>query len=96
MTAYIIMIRERTRDGDAFAEYSKLAREASKGHSFEPLAFYGNQEVLEGPSSEGVVVLAFPDVEAARNWYESPAYAEARAHRHQGADYRVMLVEGVQ
>ncbi|WP_446718995.1 DUF1330 domain-containing protein [Halomonas sp. SH5A2] len=33
---------------------------------------------------------------AARAWYESPAYQEARQHRFQGADYRVFIVDGIE
>jgi uncharacterized protein (DUF1330 family) len=32
---------------------------------------------------------------AARAWYDSPAYEEARQHRFKGAEYRMLLVEGV-
>ena len=33
------------------------------------------------------------NLEAAKAWYNSPAYAEARKHRFQGADYRVFITE---
>jgi hypothetical protein len=45
-------------------------------------------EVLEGSDVEGLVVLEFRTVEAARAWYDSPAYAAARGHRFNGAEYR--------
>jgi len=41
-------------------------------------------------------VLEFPDAEAAKGWYFSPAYQEAKAHRLKGAKYRVLLVNGVE
>ena len=44
---------------------------------------------------EGAVILRFPDMAAARAWYESPAYQEARKTRFQSADYRVFLVDGI-
>jgi uncharacterized protein (DUF1330 family) len=50
--------------------------------------------VLEGPAAEGVAILRFPDMAAARAWYDSPAYRQAREHRQLGADYRMLLVEG--
>ena len=59
------------------------------------LAADGRQEVLEGPASEGVVIVEFPALEAAKAWYDSPAYREAREHRFRGADYRAMIVEGL-
>lgn len=95
MSAYVIMIRDRIRDETALKAYSKSAMEASQGHALTPLAFYGPSETLEGAEADGVVILSFPDREAAKAWYESPAYQAAREHRFKGADYRVMIVEGV-
>ena len=66
-----------------------------KGHAVTPLVAYGAQQMLEGPAHEGMVVLAFPDKDAALGWYDSPAYREAREHRFSGADYQVTLVEGL-
>jgi uncharacterized protein (DUF1330 family) len=51
--------------------------------------------VLEGPPVEGVVIAEFPTFEAAKAWYDSPAYTEVRQHRFKGAEYRVVIVEGV-
>ncbi len=36
-----------------------------------------------------------PATPEARDWYESPAYQEAAQHRHRGAVYRGLIVEGV-
>lgn len=95
MTAYVVMIRERVRNEEALARYGALAREARGDHDLTPLAFYGAIETLEGPAADGAVILSFPDMAAARAWYDSPAYAKAREHRFAGADYRVLLVEGL-
>ena len=95
MTAYVVMIREKMRDEDAFQDYAAGARAARGDHPITPLAFYGPHQVLEGAAAEGVVILSFPNMDAARAWYDSPAYAEARAHRYRAADYRVLMVEGV-
>jgi len=43
-----------------------------------------------------VVLLKFPDMAAARAWYHSPAYQAAKVHRLKGAEYRVILVDGVE
>ncbi|MDF2786422.1 MAG: hypothetical protein K0S95_2957 [Pantoea eucrina] len=95
MTAYMVMIKDETLDKDELATYSQKAGDARGDHQITPLAFYGEQEVLEGRDAEGVVVLAFADIDAARAWYHSPAYQEAKAHRVKGANYRVILVNGV-
>ncbi len=95
MTAYVVFIRDRMKDADEFATYGQKARMARGDHPITPLAFYGDQEVLEGDAAEGVVILQFPSMDAAKAWYGSPAYQEAKAHRLKGADYRVILVKGV-
>ena len=95
MAAYIVFTRESTRDAAELATYSEQVGETLTGHPVTVLAAYGRQEVLEGPEVEGVVILEFPSVEAAKAWYNSPAYCEVRQHRFRGSDYRAVIVEGV-
>ncbi|WP_353227152.1 DUF1330 domain-containing protein [Novosphingobium sp.] len=95
MSAYMIFIRDRLRDEAAMAEYSARAGASTAGHPVEPLVFYGAVETLEGSTADGVVVIRFPDKAAALAWYDSPEYTDARKFRHLGADYRVVIVEGI-
>ena len=93
MGAMIIFTRERVRDAAEMETYGGKAGPTLAGYAGTPRAFYGPCETLEGAPVEGAVVIEFPDVAAARAWYDSPAYAEARKHRHLGADYRVFITE---
>ena len=95
MPAYGIFIRETTRDRSELETYTPKAAASMAGHALKVLAAYGRHEVLEGPNMEGIVIVEFPTMEEAKAWYESPAYREAREHRFRGADYRAVLVEGV-
>ncbi|TDR79963.1 DUF1330 domain-containing protein [Paludibacterium purpuratum] len=95
MSAYVVFTRERTTDAAELDRYKQKAPAAREGHDLTPLAFYGEFEVLEGAPIEGAVILRFPDMAAARAWYHSPAYQDALTHRLKGADYRVLLIEGV-
>lgn len=95
MAAYAIFIRESTRDPKELETYSKVAPATLAGHTVAARVVYGRHEVLEGPEIEGAVVLEFPTVEAAKAWYDSPAYREAREHRFKGANYRAFIVQGV-
>jgi len=45
-------------------------------------------------SIEGVTILKFDTVDPARDSYRSPAYLKASRHRHLGADYAAVIVEG--
>lgn len=94
MSAYLIFIRDRLRDEAAMAEYGARAQASAAGHALEPLVFYNPVETLEGAEADGVVLLRFADTAAARAWYDSPEYTDARKFRNLGADYRVLLVEG--
>lgn len=96
MAAYAVFIRENTRDNQELDTYAPLAAASMSGRSIKVLAAYGRQEVLEGSSIEGAVIVEFPSMEEAKAWYESPDYREAREHRFRGADYRAFLIEGVE
>ena len=95
MPAYVIFIRERTTDKSELEAYPTLAPSNLEGLPIKFLAAYGRQEVLEGPVPEGVAIAEFPSMEAAKLWYESPAYQAAAKHRFKGATYRGLIVEGI-
>lgn len=95
MPAYIVFIRDKTLDQAELETYWQQAPATLEGHPINVLAAYGRHVTLEGPETEGVVIAEFPTLEAARAWYESPAYQEAAQHRRRGALYRGLIVEGV-
>jgi uncharacterized protein (DUF1330 family) len=41
------------------------------------------------------VILEFPDLDAAKHWYESPEYAEVRKLRKGAANLSMVAVEGL-
>lgn len=95
MAAYIVFIRDRMRDTAEFSKYMEAVPPTLAGHPVRPLALYGTVESLEGLPVEGAVIAEFPTLEAARAWYQSPAYQEAMKHRHKAGDYRVFMIEGL-
>ena len=94
MPAYIIFIREQTLDRAELEAYWAKVAATLEGVPMKVLSAYGPHLTLEGPEVEGVVIAEFPSTEAARQWYDSPAYQDAAIHRHRGAIYRGMIVEG--
>jgi uncharacterized protein (DUF1330 family) len=65
------------------------------GHKARVLMDHGRFLILEGQGPvQGVTVYEFPSRDAARSWYDSAAYREARQHREKGAKYLVVLTEG--
>ena len=95
MSAYVVFTRTRTKNQSELGIYDQIAGGTFAGREVQVLAAYGPQEVLEGANTEGTVILSFPDRTAARGWYDSPAYQNARKHRIAGADYQVTLVDGI-
>ena len=72
MTAYVIA-RVNVTDPDKYENYKALAPAAIKKYGGEYLARGGAVELLEGPAEDRrVVVLSFPDMDAARGFYNSP------------------------
>jgi len=95
MSAYMIFTREKTLDERELETYSKLVPATLNGHDRKVLAFYGKHEDLEGAPTEGTVVLEFPNVAAAKAWYDGPEYRPVREHRFKGGEYHVILIQGV-
>jgi uncharacterized protein (DUF1330 family) len=95
MSAYAIFTREKTLDQAEMDIYYSQVQATLAAHNVKVLAAYGPFEDLEGPPTEGTVIAEFPTMEAAKAWYDSPAYREVRIHRFQGAIYRATLVQSV-
>jgi uncharacterized protein (DUF1330 family) len=89
------MIREQTTDKAALAEYGPRASLAAQGHPLKPLVAYGALDQLEGDAIEAAVILEFPDMPAARAWYDSPSYQAALKFRHAGSTSRAFFIEGI-
>ncbi|QRN98491.1 DUF1330 domain-containing protein [Archangium violaceum] len=55
----------------------------------------GKVTSLEGEPTKRIVMIAFPSMEQAQAWYDSPKYREIMPIRHRSAKSRVFIVEGV-
>jgi uncharacterized protein (DUF1330 family) len=95
MPAYAVFIREKTRNPAKLDEYKKLVPASFQKHPATFLALHGRSEVFEDPKCEEIIILQFPDYDAAQAWYHSAEYQAACEQRFQGADYRCILTEGV-
>jgi len=92
--AYVIVDMDVT-DPARYAAYRELAGPAVEAAGGRFLARGGATEVLEGDHVPNrTVLLEFADMQAARDWYESPAYVEARRVRSGAASGSLITVEG--
>lgn len=94
MPAYIIVDIEIT-DPVQYEEYKRLAAPTVAQFDGRYVVRGGATETLEGEWTPGrFVVLEFPTAERAREWWESDAYAPAKAMRHASANTQMILVQG--
>ncbi|HEY6492506.1 MAG TPA: DUF1330 domain-containing protein [Trebonia sp.] len=94
MTAYVIVETDVT-DPEQYKQYMAASPGAVAGGGGRFLVRGGELAVLEGDwQPSRLVVLEFDDLEAAKRWYDSHAYREARKLREGAANFRAVAVQG--
>jgi uncharacterized protein (DUF1330 family) len=94
MVAYVIVDAE-ILDPVKYEEYKKLTPQAIAKHGGRFLVRGGQSAVLEGDwRPNRVVVIEFPSLEVARNFYTSVEYTAARRARAGAAKMDMIAVEG--
>ena len=92
MSAYVLVDID-VHDPDRYEEYKALAAPSVEQYGGRYAVRGGQVEVLEGEWPTGrFVVLEFPDVAAARRWYESPEYTAAKAIRQEASAAKMIVV----
>ena len=95
MPANVVVDTEVT-DPARFAEYRDRATAAAEAHGARYIARGGAVETLEGDWTPArITLLEFPDLEAAKRWYDSPEYRHAREARAGAVTMRMIATEGV-
>jgi len=95
MPAYLIS-DVTIRDPSAFEIYRNRAARSIEAHGGIYLVRGGEIEVLEGARHPAaLIVVEFPDMDAARRWYASAEYAEALEVRDRALARSLVLVDGL-
>ena len=95
MAAYVI-INVDVRDQEQYAKYMKAGAPTILAHGGKPLVRGGRAEVWEGsPAPKRVIVLEFKDMKAAKEWWSSSDYKQAKKLRENAASADVFCVEGI-
>jgi uncharacterized protein (DUF1330 family) len=95
MSAYVVSEVE-IRDEKAATRYRELAAASIAAYGGRYLARAAAADVVEGePTARRMVIVEFPSMERAREWYASPEYASALRFRRQALDRRLIFVDGV-
>ena len=95
MAAYVIVETDVT-DPEQYEQYKAASPAAIAAGGGRFLVRGGELVVLEGDwQPPRLVLLEFDDLEAAKRWYESQAYQEAKKLREGAARFRAVAVQGL-
>ena len=95
MTAYLI-VETDIHDPERYEQYKAASPGAVEAGGGRFVVRGGELAVLEGDwHPKRLVVLEFDDLDAARRWYESENYQEAKKLREGAANLNMVAVEGV-
>ena len=95
MPAYVIADVRQALDQEALVEYRRGNTDAVTRHGGRFVVRGGDMELLEGEwDTRRIVVMEFPDMAAARGWYESDDYAPLKALRQSASSTNIILVDG--
>ena len=95
MAAYVVYQGE-VLDPERYDEYKTKGAASILAAGGRYLVRGGDVEVLEGePPAGRTVVLEFPTMQAAIDWYRSDEYTEIRKIREGAARARMYVVDGV-
>lgn len=94
MPAYVI-VEVAITDPVAYEEYKKLTPASVTAYDGRFVVRGGKTISIEGGwNPERIVVLEFPDMERAKEWWNSEQYTIAKKIRHAAAKSRMLFVEG--
>lgn len=94
MNAYAVGLLHDIDPNDEIVDYLRRIQATLDPHGGRFLVHGATPEVLEGPFEGAMVLIGFPDVAAARDWYDSPAYRELLPLRTRNARSVTFLLEG--
>ena len=95
MAAYVIYQGE-VLDAERYDEYKTKAAASILAAGGRYLVRGGDIEALEGEAPAGrTVVLEFPSMQAALDWYRNDEYTEIRKIRKGAARAHIYIVDGV-
>lgn len=83
-------------DPEKYKNYAALTPDAIAHHGGEFVVRGGDLTTVEGAEeNRRIVVVKFDSVEKAKEFWQSPEYARAKAEREGAAEFNAVIVEGV-
>lgn len=94
--AALVLVEVSIHDPELYEEYKK--------HTLATITKFGGRFVVRGAKTESLegdwnperlVILEFPNVQTAKDWWSSPEYSVAKQIRYQAAQSKMLVVESV-
>jgi uncharacterized protein (DUF1330 family) len=95
MSAYVIAMVD-VKDPVRYESYRKMVLPTITSYDGRFIARGGRTDVLEGAwESRRVVIVEFPSLERAKEWWSSREYSEAKAIRQATSEGTLIVTEGI-
>jgi uncharacterized protein (DUF1330 family) len=95
MRAFVI-VEISIQDHQAYEEYKKLTPVSIAAYDGKFIVRGGQHTMLEGDwNPERIVILEFPSVKRANEWWNSKLYEGAKEIRKKAAKTKMIIVEGI-
>ena len=91
--AALVVFGVKIPDPEAFKPYQAAGGKSLAGRTFKVLAGPVPNAILEGDNLEEVMILEFPTLAEARDWYDSPEYQHAISLRAPVSETFSFIVE---
>lgn len=95
MAAYVV-IRITVNDPERLKDYQQVAPSIIEKYKGRILVRGGDFVTLEGPEEKRrIVMIEFPDLETAKQFYDSEDYSHAIELRKAAADFEMIATQGI-
>lgn len=92
----LVLVEVEIHNPELYEDYKKLSLPAVEAFGGKFVVRGAQTESLEGDwNPQRLVVLEFPSVERAKEWYNSEQYTTAKNIRFQASKGKMLLVESV-
>ena len=95
MASYAVGIVNNVRAGPEIVEYLRRIDSTLAPYDGHFIIHGGETDVLEGTRPGTLVVIEFPDLARASQWYASPDYQAIIPLRAENSDSTIFLIDGV-